>query len=395
MKEKLKLFFRQSFFSNKKYISALILFFAVASALKQYSVEKFNNYLIYKNVFFHTINKTSLYSEYPLEYFDHNHYGPIFGLVIAPFAILPDAFGMTLWNFFNGLLLIFAVYKLPIKASKINLILWIIANEFITATLGFQFNPMMTSIIILSFVFIHQERDFWAAFFIILGTFVKLYGIVGLAFFFFSKHKIKLIASLILWSIILLVLPMVISSKEFILNSYLEWFERLVLKNSENASLDSMQDISIMGIFRRIFNDPTLSNIPFLLFGLFLFGLPYLRFNLYKNIRFRLLMLSSVLIFTVIFSSGSESPTYIIAFLGVAIWFITHTKPISIGNLFLLIFALIVTSLSPTDLMPDFIYDKLLKPYALKALPCVLIWFKIIHEMLTIKLDEDDFYLIK
>lgn len=395
MVEKLKIFFQKPFFTEKKYISILILVLAVFSGLKQFGIDKYNNYLIYKNVFFHTLNKTSLYAEYPLEYFDHNHYGPIFSFIIAPFAILPDAIGMTLWNVFNGLLLIWAVYKLPIKQSKINLILWIIVNEFLTAILGFQFNPMMTALIILSFVYIHEEKDFWAALFIILGTFIKLYGIVGLAFFFFSRHKIKFVSSLVIWSIVLFVLPMLISSPDFIVNSYSEWFERLVVKNSENASFDSMQDISFMGIFRRIFNNPSLSNIPFLLFGLVLFGLPYLRINLYKNLKFRLLLLSSVLIFTVIFSSGSESPTYIIAFLGVAIWFVSQTRPISKINWFLLIFALIFTSLSTTDLVPNFIYDAIVKPYALKALPCVLIWFKIVYEMMTLKADDDIAFLVR
>jgi predicted lysophospholipase L1 biosynthesis ABC-type transport system permease subunit len=51
----------------------------------------------------------------------------------------------------------------------------------------------MTAIIILSFVFIRNGKDFWAALLIIAGTYIKLYGIVGLAFFFFSDNKIKLI----------------------------------------------------------------------------------------------------------------------------------------------------------------------------------------------------------
>ena len=37
----------------------------------------------------------------------------------------------------------------------------------------------------------------------------------------------------------------------------------LVVKNGENASLDSMQDISFMGIIRRVVGDPNLSNLPF------------------------------------------------------------------------------------------------------------------------------------
>ena len=385
---KIFFFLRLSFFTNKKYITIIWFVLAIASSLKQYlsgNPYKYNNYLIYKNVFFHTIHKISLYATYPNEYFDHNHYGAIFSLIIAPFALMPDWLGMTLWSVFNTAILIYAINKLPLKYSQINLILWICAHEFLTTILSFQFNPIMTGIIILSFGFIKNKKDFWAAMLIMAGTFVKLYGIVGLAFFFFSKDKLKFIISLLFWAMVFFILPMLISSPDYILHTYIEWFQRLVVKNSENSSLDSMQDISFMGMFRRILHNPYLSNLPFLLFGIALFGSTYLKISFYKNDKFRLLLLASVLIFTVIFSSGSESPTYIIAFLGVAIWFVIQETPKSITTIFLFIFAMVLTSFSPSDLIPKFLREDYIRPYALKALPCVLIWFKIVYEMIALK----------
>ena len=371
-----------SFLKNRKIIIGLWLVVALVAAIKQFVIGKYNNYLIFKHVFFHTIEKKSLYGLYPESYFDHNHYGPIFSVFIAPFAVLPDAVGMPLWAVFNAAVLIYAITKIPVDTQKVNWILWICFHEFLTAILGFQFNPIMTAIIILSFVYITEEKDIWAAFCIALGTFIKLYGVVGLAFFFFSKNKPKFILSLVLWSLLFFGLPMLISSPEFILNSYKEWAFRLVEKNNENAGLDSMQDISVMGMVRRIFQAPELSNLLFLVPGLALFGLPYLRLKLYSNENFRLLLLASVLIFTVIFSSGSESPTYIIAFVGVAIWFVLQESPISKSAWFLFIFAMILTSFSPSDIVPRFLRETYIRPYALKALPCVLIWGRIIYEML-------------
>lgn len=375
-------------FKNKNIIIGIWLVITIVTAVKQFFIAKYNNYLIFKHVFYHTLEEKSLYASYPELYFDHNHYGPIFSLFIAPFAILPDAIGMVLWNVFNGVLLIYALSKIPVDSQKINWILWICAHEFLTAILGFQFNPIMTALIILSFVFIEEEKEIWAAFCIVLGTFIKLYGIVGLAFFFFSKKKLKFIVALVIWSSILFVLPMLISSPEFILTSYGEWFARLVEKNNENASFNSMQDISIMGMTKRILNVPGLSNLYFIVPGLALFGLPYLRYSLFTNNYFRLLILASVLLFTVLFSSGSESPTYIIAFVGVAIWFCIKTTPISKLDWFLLVFALLLTSLSPSDLFPKFVRENYIKPYALKALPCVLIWFKISYELLTTRFSK-------
>jgi hypothetical protein len=368
--------------NNRKLIISTYIIVALISALKQILRRHDNNYQIFKNVFYHIIEQKSLYASYPNLYFDYNHYGPIFGLFIAPFAIMPNGLGMVLWCIFNALVLVYAISQLNLESSKINLILWICLHEFLTTSLGQQFNPIMTSIIILSYVLIEKEKDFWSACLIILGAFIKLYGIVGLAFFFFSKNKMKFIGSLAFWSVVFFVLPMAISSPEFIINSYSEWFARLLEKNNENGSFDSMQDISIMGLFKKILNMPNLSNLLFLIPGIVLFGLPYLRFNMFSNKKFQLLLLSSVLIFTVIFSSGSESPTYIIAFAGVAIWFIIQEEKTK-WTWFLFIFALLLTSFSPSDLFPKYIKETYIKPYSLKALPCVLIWFQITYELIT------------
>ena len=47
-----------------------------------------------------------------------------------------------------------------------------------------------------------------------------------------------------------------------------------------------------------------------------------------------------------------------------------------------LLACLLYTS-STTDLFPRFIRAEYVKPYALKALPCTLIWLKIVWEQLT------------
>ena len=48
-----------------------------------------NNFLIFKYAYWHVVGQQPLYEHYPAEYFDMNHYGPFFSLVIAPFALPP------------------------------------------------------------------------------------------------------------------------------------------------------------------------------------------------------------------------------------------------------------------------------------------------------------------
>ncbi len=369
-----------AFLLKKQCVFAIYLILAIIAGYKQYHHHSYNNYLIFKYVYWHTTDLQNLYHNYP-EYFDSNHYGPVFSIFIAPFALLPDGFGCILWNMANVCILLWGIYSLPISINKRTIIAWICAHETLTALFSFQFNIALTGIILLSFAYLIKKKEIQSAFFIAFGTLVKLYGIVGLAFFFFSKNKLKFILGCFIAFGVLFALPMAISSPAFVIQSYGDWYHSLAHKNDLNASLTSFQDISLMGIVRRVSGDVSIPNTPFLLGGLVLFGLPYLRIDQYKHLGFRLMLLASTLIFTVIFSSGSESPTYIIAFAGVAIWFIVQQKPKKGWIIALFIFAFIITSLSPTDIFPRPVKE-FIRLYSLKALPCVIIWLTIIYQMM-------------
>ena len=358
---------------------------AIIITVKQYVLGSYNNYSIFKYAYFHALEGQNLYAAYPKDHQDTNHYGPLFSLLIGPFALLPDLLGMIFWQLINVLFLYFSIKQLPLNNRNISILYWIILNELVTAMLSFQFNISIAAIIILSYSLIEKRKNFWAAFFIILGTFIKLYGVVGLAFFFFVKDKPKFIVYLIFWSAILFVLPMVFFSPQFILQSYLDWYSSLTEKQALNASLTSMQDISLMGMVRRISGNPSIPNLPFIISGILLFSLPYLRVKEYSSPIFRLYYLASVLIFVVIFSNSSESPTYIIAMSGVGLWFLLQQAPVKPIFIILFVFAMLLTSFSPTDIFPRFIRNEYIKPYSLKAFPCVLIWFTLCYQLLTKK----------
>jgi hypothetical protein len=379
------------FFLSKPFIYALwfgLSLFAVGKSVVLGHDHIHNNYFVYKYNFYHVISQRNLYLPDPAHYFDFNHYGPIFAYVIAPFALMPDALGVVLWVMFTAWILLFAIQKLPIKKEHGLIIVLLCAHELMTSASNVQINPLIAALILFSFIFIRNGNDFWAALMIALGTFIKLYGIVGLAFFFFSDNKIKLIGSFIFWSVVLFLLPMLISTPAFIVQTYHDWYKDLVTKNIGNIA-STREDVSVMGMVRKIaFHN--LSNLVVLLPGVVLFGLSYLRIKLFTNLNYQLLIAASTLIFPVIFSTGSESPTYIIAFVGVALWYINAERPYSKLDIGLLIFAFILTSLSPSDLFPKFLKDNYVMPYALKALPCFLIWLKIIYETLFRKLTNKD-----
>ena len=61
--------------------------------------------------------------------------------------------------------------------------------------------------------------------------------------------------------------------------------------------------------------------------GLILFCIPYFGISQYKYPAFRFMLLANVLLFVVLFGTGSEASGYIIAMIGVAIWYICSVSP--------------------------------------------------------------------
>ena len=379
---KLQAFFHKPFFSNPRTLFGLWTLLAVVAGLTKIAPHRHNNFLIFRGVFWHTIQKLSLYDFYPTEYNDHNHYGPIFSLVIAPFAVVPDAIGLLLWLVVLALGMYYAVRRLPLEEGRQIFLYWFCAHELLTALQMQQFNIAIAAIIIGSFAAIEKGREVTAAFLIVLGTFVKLYGVVGLAFFFFVKRKPRFILALIGWSVVCFVAPMLISSPEYVVGQYVEWYERLAAKNGENT-FSLMQNISLLGMIRKASGSASYSDLLVILPGLALFGLPYLRFGQYRHLAFRYAILSSVLLFVVLFSTGSESSTYIIPFAGIALWYATSPWKRSGWDVALLVFAFVLSSLSPSDLFPRSLREAYVLPYALKALPPTLIWLRLSYELLT------------
>ena len=373
-------------FANYRFITILWFALALATVVQNVWIAgKFNNYLIFDGVFWHTFKQLPLYLPYPDEYFDTNHYGIFFSAVIAPFALLPKWIGCTLWIMANAAFLYWAIRQLPLSKKAIIAVLLIAAHDMYTAAAMQQFNISVIALLVGAFVFIERKQSHWATLLIVIGTLTKLYGIVGLAFFFFAKDKWRFIWSGLFWLIILFCLPMFYSSPDYVVSQYFDWYASLAEKNVSNLNTTTynLQNLSLLGFLQRtgIYNN----NSIVILIGLGLFALPYLRIQQYKNLNFRLLLLASVSIFLCLFSTGTENSTYIVAYVGVGIWFMVselHPKL----KITLLVLAML-GSLSPTDLFKPLKEPYIIR-YSLRAVPVTLVWLAIVYEMLFIQVRD-------
>lgn len=165
MKDRIKQLLHHPLLSNRWFLMGLWFIIALAGMLK-YN-RSFNNFLIFRGVYWHTVNQTSLYEAYPAEYWDVNHYGPVFSLVIAPFALLPLWAGMLLWLVFLTAWLYLAIVRSGLREQQKIFILWFCGITLPTALFMQQFNIAVAAMILSSFFLIEKEKDGWAAFFIV------------------------------------------------------------------------------------------------------------------------------------------------------------------------------------------------------------------------------------
>ena len=362
---------------------ALSLWFGLSflAVIQQIQLHHINNFIVYRSVYFHLIQGKNLYLFYPLEYEDVNLYGPVFGVLIAPFAWLPVSMGVFSWVMANVFFLYWAISNLPIPKFFQTVLIFLCSQELMNSSSWLQSNALICGCILLGFSFSRNGKERWALLFIMLATFIKLYGIIGLAFLPFCSNRRKFIIWAFFWSVILFIAPLLITSWHFLIQSYGDWYTGLTNKELKNISLTDnnfYQDISVMGLIRRNLSKD-LNDIYVIIPGILLYLSQFIYFKKYRDTEFQLYLLCSSLIFVVIFSTGSESSTYLIAVPGMILWYFLQPYKKSITWFFSIVF--LFTTFSYSDLLTPAFRTNIVIPYALKAIFPTIIWILILFQV--------------
>ena len=337
-------------------------------------ITNYNNFMIFKQSFFHLVENKDLYIRYPEEHWDLYKYSPSFALLFVPLAILPEYLGVILWDVLNAAVLFFAIKLLPHITEKHKIaMLFILTVETMTSMQNEQSNALIAGLFIFVFIFMEKRNYLVATLFIVLTIYIKLFGVVAFSLFLLYPKRMKFIAYSAFWMVLFAVLPLVVVSPDQLKFLYQSWAHLLV--NDHSASYG----LSVLGWLHTWFKLAVDKNI-LLLVGVVIFMLPFVMIRNYKDYFFRLMILASILIWVVIFNHKAESPTFVLAMSGVAIWFFAQKR--KMGDKVLLALAIVFTSLSVTDIFPPFIRFGFFRAYGVKVIPCILIWGKLIYDLL-------------
>lgn len=355
-------------------VASILKYFGPLKVADGVTYTQINNYIIFKQSFFHLIQDKDLYKLYPQEHWDLYKYSPAFALFMGLFAWLPDVVGVTFWNLLNALGLFFALssLKLLTKSSR-ALALWFVLPELIISIQNGQSNGLMAALIIGAFNFLEKRQLWIGTLLIVASVFIKLFGFVAFLLCLFYPQRWKSVLYSAFWFMILLLIPLLVTSWQKLLMQYQSWL--FMLQNDTATALN----LSVMNWLESWFGILPSKSVTVVIGGILLL-LPLIKISSYQKPFFRLLYLAAILVWVVIFNHRAESPTYIIALSGAALWFFSQQK--NRLNLILIVLAFLFASLSPTDVFPYYLRENFIKPYVLKAVPLIFIWLKILFELI-------------
>lgn len=337
---------------------------------------QYNNYVIFKGSWFHLLQGTNLYTIYPNEHWDFYKYSPTFAMFMGSLAYLPDMLGLSIWNIINGATLYFAIRMLPFTTKSQCLMMWFLGNELLTCFSNTQSNGLICALIVAAYACMQRDKMMWAALWLVIATFIKVYGVIGICFMLFYPGRIRFMAWFIVWTVIIAALPLLITPFNTLVWQYQNWLTLMKADASESLGL------SVAGWLNAWFG---ISGIAMYvtLAGLALFLVPFTRFRMYSDEVFKLLILAFILIWVIIFNHKAESPTYIIAATGVGIWY--FARPRTTWRTVLLFLVLVFTTLSTTDFFPPWVREHFVYPYKIKAVPCIIAFVVVLWELMALR----------
>jgi len=341
-----------------------------------HQMTEYNNYLIFKHSFFHLLEGKNLYDIFPERHWDFYKYSPTFALFMGGMAYLPDVVGLSIWNILNAVTVFLAIRMLPYSTKTQCLILWFIAMELLTCLQNTQSNGLMCGLMIAAYGSMQRGKPIWATLWLVLGAYIKVYSVIGFCLFLFYPGKPRFIAYAIMWTVILWALPLLVTPYHTLVWQYQNWIG--LMRADASAALG----LSVVGWLHTWFGIVNVKGLVTIV-GALLFLLPLVRYKLYHNGVYRLLMLASMLIWVIIFNHKAESSTYIIAVSGVAIWY--YARPRATWRLAVLLLVFIFTSLSTTDIFPPVVRTNFIYPYTIKAFPCIVAWMVVFIELMLMK----------
>jgi hypothetical protein len=328
------------------------------------------NFEIFRLASRHLFSGEDMYADYPAEISDRFKYSPTFALLFAPLAWLAWPLALFLWSCLNALVLFVAVERvLPGRAGL--LALGALLLEVLRGMQNAQSNALVAGLIVLAFVAMERTNAWRTAAAVMLGACVKIFPLAALSFAIPRRRvwRTGLWAAAI--GVTLVVLPLLVTSPTTLLAQYASW------RGVE--TVDAQQRwFSVMQLVHR-WTGASWPNWPVQLIGTLVLLAPLaLRRDRWNDARYRFGYLCSVLMYVVLFNHQAERASYLIAFVGITLWYVASER--ARWQSWLFVTAFITIPLMSTLIPGSFFRGRNATLYRLAA-PTLAIWLAVQWEL--------------
>lgn len=337
-------------------------------------VRRCNNFLIFRAAFEHFVAGRDMYAAYPIEHADLYKYSPTFALLFAPFARLPYATSLLSWNLLN-VGLIFQAIRITLPEGQRLEAIQLTGIGLVTTIDGTQSNGLVVALMVLAFGALERKRLVSAALAIAIGALIKLFPLcaAALAVPRTDRRRFALIGLGV--GVSLVAMPLVFTDVHTLAMQYRSWYAMgTVDAHDRGASVMRLLHVAVG------YEGP---NWPVQLVGTMLLLLPlFVHRERWSDPDFRRGFLASLLVYSVIFNHKAEQPSFVIAVVGLAIWYAVSprapVRSVVTGSMFVATVPILIEVAAPGLL------GGIDGPLLAASACCTVAWFTMQGELLDL-----------
>ena len=275
---------------------------------------------IFRQSFAHLAAESNLYARYPeeqgREVRDIFKYSPSAAMVLAPLSLMPFLAGLLAWTLANALGVYAAVRRLmPGREGLLAMV--IVYPSLIAAVQSTSSNGLIAALIVGAFVALEASQAWRAGAAIATATLMKLFPAAILPMALLRPGRWRVVGVIVACFAMLLAAPLLVSSFDGLAEQYRSW-GAVLLADEQDLSFAR----SIMVVMREVSGLQIENWLVQGLATLILVTPLLFRRDQWNDAGFRKSFLASLLVYVVIFNHQSENASYVIASIGLAIWFL-------------------------------------------------------------------------
>ena len=360
-------------FLQRHWLAGLYVLLAAGVTAQRLVLHKQNVFRIFSSAFHNLVAGRNIYAAHPDQYFDFFRYTPVAALAFGPFAVVPEWLGLAAWNTVNGLALYWAVRRLLPRAQA-QLVLLLVMGDLARTMQSCQSNGVVTALMIAAFLAYAADRPLRGALAVAGGAAIKIFPVGAALFALLRRDRWRALGMVAAAAaVIFFVLPMAFIGPRDLVIQYARWAAQ---EHAETFKpMYSVMDV--LDVWTGYYGP----RLPIQLAGVAILLLPLaLRRRPQDDPSWRLTLLCSLLVFSVLFNYGAEPPSFVIATTGIAVWYAAGRRTKLQGVLLGLTLALVTGE--GLGIWPQAIRHAWMDDARIRVLPVLAAWIAMQWELL-------------